>query len=90
MLSDKSNHYATSVMNIWNGAPIFNTEIAAMAAEILARRTVTDVLVAALSELREAVHDGLCNGGTPAFDGPERLDKAIVAADAALAKASSP
>lgn len=47
-------------------------------------------LYAALLELREAIMDGLCNGGTPAFDGPQRLDNAIAAADAAHAKAVSP
>lgn len=43
-------------------------------------------LLAALTELSDAVRDGLCNSGTPGFDA-ERLDRALTAARAAIAKA---
>lgn len=40
-----------------------------------------------LRELREAIMDGLCNSGTPAYDGPDRLHNALDAAEAAIARA---
>jgi hypothetical protein len=44
-------------------------------------------LYEALAELRTAIVDGLCNSGTPAYDGPDRLHSAIDAAAAALSQA---
>lgn len=46
-----------------------------------------DKYLAVLGELRDAIMNGLCNGGTPAFEGgPDRLDKAIEAVDELLPK----
>lgn len=46
----------------------------------------THTLRQALGNLRDAIMDGLCNGGTPAYDkeAPARLDAAISVADALL------
>lgn len=43
-------------------------------------------LLAAVTELEDAIADGLCNSGIPDFD-PDRLDRAREAARAAIAKA---
>jgi hypothetical protein len=46
-------------------------------------------LYAALAELEAAILDGLCNSGLPDFD-RERLERARIAARAALEKARGP
>jgi hypothetical protein len=45
-----------------------------------------DDLVSALRDLTDAIDDGLCNSGVPGFDA-DRLDRAMVSAREALAKA---
>ncbi len=47
-----------------------------------------ETYLAALRALRDAIMDGLCNGGTPAYDkeAPARLDAAIVEADRLLTR----
>lgn len=56
-------------------------------AEALRQR---DELVEGLRALHDAIMDGLCNGGTPAYDkdAPERLDNAITTASRLILAAS--
>ncbi len=52
-------------------------------ADIATKDATIERLAKALAELSDAIMDGLCNSGIPDFD-PDRLDRAIDAARAAL------